>query len=409
MGIPAFYHLPITRDLKCDLLFENSNKGSIYRKKLSTDRIIYGDKFPLETDCDSINDRGYFPKEALTEAEGNFPVAFARIVYRDYYLLESQLRVEYAPQNYYCYVIDSKADILFKKRVRNLGKCFNNVFVLDEEVDVRSNGHNMTIAHLACLKYLRSYPWKYAILLQNDDIRLRTNAEVVKILKAFNGANDIAANNPWDYTFNTNANWTLAALDLFKNKKLNTLRPLRITKSLVQVSISRAAVDYVFDKLNIGPFVKKLELKGYGVDELFWATLNANEVVNLPGGFTRKYLTRKIQTYTVTRYTMWKVNKEPLIPCISKYFRNLICVFGVEDLPNLTNLHSMYINKLLPEFDFAAATCLLENVYDRTYFPTENYSFDVEKYTQLRHVRFHKRRMEMWNQNSEFVESPQVV
>ncbi|KAE9547388.1 hypothetical protein FO519_009402 [Halicephalobus sp. NKZ332] len=227
---------------------------------------------------------------------------------------------------------------------------------------------------------------------------------MVQIFKTFNGTNDISASNAGKYTYHPEANWTLAALDLFKDKRLNTLESIKVTKSLVQVSISREAVDYVFENLNVGPLIKRLELKEYGVDETFWATLNSNEIINLPGGFTTEYLEKKIRNYMVTRYTVWRRKKNTLLPCLTNYFRRLICIFGVEDLPNLTTLHSMYINKLLSDFDVAAATCLLENVYNRTYFPSRDYSFDLGKYAQLRHVRFHKQMTDIWNQDTKFIE-----
>ncbi|KAE9551091.1 hypothetical protein FO519_005688 [Halicephalobus sp. NKZ332] len=381
------------KDLNCQLLFSLSDERSRYRENFIENRVVYENDPSLKTDCDSIRSRGYFQERALTSEEEDFPIAFAKIVYKEYYLLESQLRVEYAPQNFYCYLIDSKADELFKKQLRNLGKCFDNIFVLDEEVDIKNDGHNMTIAHLTCLKHLRSHSWKYVVLLQNDDMRLRTNAEMVQIFKTFNGTNDISASNAGYHTYHPEANWTLAAIDLFKDKKLNTLQSLRVMKSMVEISISRAAVDYVFDELNFHSLIRKLELKEFGVDETFWATLNTNDIVNLPGGFTTKFIEQKIRNYMVTRYTVWQMNKKPYVPCLTNYFRNFICIFGVEDLPNLTTLHSMYINKLLPEFDFAATTCLLEHVYNNTYFPAENYSFNVEPYAQLRHVKLHNEKM----------------
>ncbi|KAE9554780.1 hypothetical protein FO519_001977 [Halicephalobus sp. NKZ332] len=263
----------------------------------------------------------------------------------------------------------------------------------------------MTTAHLTCLKYLRSYRWKYVILLQNNDVKLRTNAELVKILKTFNGANDISASKPGIHTYNSEANWTLAALNLFKNKELNTLHSLNITKSLVQVSISREAVNYVFDELNVDVFIKQLELKEFGVDELFWATLNTDEVVNLPGGFMRKHLIQNNQTYMATRFTVWVREKNPLIPCRSKFFRRWVCVFGAEDLPNLIHLYHLYVNKLLSNFDFAAVTCLLEHVYNQTYFPIGNHSLDLKKYSQLPHIKLHSQKINSLDQHHQYDDS----
>jgi hypothetical protein len=79
------------------------------------------------------------------------------------------LSIEFAPQNFYCYSIDAKANKKFKNRIHELAKCFPNVFVAKEEFNVLSNGKNVSRSHLACLKELDKIggnEWKYAILLQ---------------------------------------------------------------------------------------------------------------------------------------------------------------------------------------------------------------------------------------------------
>lgn len=78
------------------------------------------------------------------------------------------LSIEFAPQNFYCYSIDAKANKKFKSRIHSMAKCFSNVFVAKEEFNVLSNGKNVSRSHLACLKELDKIgnEWKYAILLQ---------------------------------------------------------------------------------------------------------------------------------------------------------------------------------------------------------------------------------------------------
>uniref|UniRef100_A0AC34QT13 Uncharacterized protein n=1 Tax=Panagrolaimus sp. JU765 TaxID=591449 RepID=A0AC34QT13_9BILA len=393
---PPFYHFPSTKNLNCSLIFDKTLEAEIYRKNLSENRLIYHDDPNLLSDCDSIKKRGgFFPDVALTKDEQNFPIAFARIVYKDYYFLETQLKIEYAPQNSFCYFIDSKASNLFKKQMQNLTKCFDNVFIAKNELDIKSEGHNMTLAHLSCLRLLRNRQWKYVILLQNHDVRIKTNAEIVKILKIYNGANDIAANQPGKHTWDQFLNWTIGGLQLFNYHAFNDIhhsKNLELTKSLVQVSISRAAVDFVFDELNVELFIRQLERKGFGVDELFWATLNVDETINLPGGFTRQCLEQNFSSKTSTRLTVWIKERTPSIPCKSGYFRRWICVFGIEDLPNLIDAPQFYANKLMSEFDFAAVTCLQEKIYNRTFFGNEA-TLNVQDYEILPHVRYHKQRV----------------
>ena len=87
------------------------------------------------------------------------------------------------------------------------------------------------------------------------------------------------------------------------------------------------------------------------------------------------------------RYTVWDNNVNPLIPCLTKYFRHNSCVFGVEDLINLVKLPHIYINKLLPEFDYSAVACMFEKIYNRTFLEAEE--FEVDYYENLLQVRKH--------------------
>lgn len=73
----------------------------------------------------------------------------------------------YAPQNFYCYALDSKSNALFHEHMRNLSECFANVILTKVEYDVDSAGHNMTKSYMECLNILwQKANWKYAILLQ---------------------------------------------------------------------------------------------------------------------------------------------------------------------------------------------------------------------------------------------------
>lgn len=58
-------------------------------------------------------------------------VVFARVVYKDYEFLEKQVQMSYHPQNIFCFFIDSKSKDDFKWRIRRLGRCLPNVFVID--------------------------------------------------------------------------------------------------------------------------------------------------------------------------------------------------------------------------------------------------------------------------------------
>lgn len=57
-------------------------------------------------------------------------VAFARIVYTDYEMIEKQVQMSYHPQNSFCFAIDKKAPSQFHERLRAMAACLPNVLLL---------------------------------------------------------------------------------------------------------------------------------------------------------------------------------------------------------------------------------------------------------------------------------------
>ena len=68
-----------------------------------------------------------------------------------------------------------------------------------------------------------------------------------------------------------------------------------------QVAVSRAAVDFLVAELNVDGFIRELEKAEYGMDEDFLSTLNSNDAVRLPGGFTTRCIERGVQVSSITR------------------------------------------------------------------------------------------------------------
>jgi hypothetical protein len=83
-------------------------------------------------------------------------------------LVEKELGATYAPQNFYCFVLDANSPKIFRKRVRDLGKCFPNVHVAKREFPMNSHGKNMGYAHRECMIALArpENRWRYLVLLQ---------------------------------------------------------------------------------------------------------------------------------------------------------------------------------------------------------------------------------------------------
>ncbi|KAK0403578.1 hypothetical protein QR680_017006 [Steinernema hermaphroditum] len=297
---------------------------------------------PLRTDCLSIFGRHHFSATALSEEEARFPVAFARVVYKDYYLLEQMLAVQYAPQNTFCFAVDRKSPNELKTSLRNLAHCFDNVFILAEEFDLDSLGHNMNRAHWECVKAARNASWKYVFLLQ-----------------ILNGTNDVESERFPEYS-RISENVTFESLGLFKNGSFNSKERLRLAKGGVQSAFSREAVDFILQKLNIENLIDELNRRDQFVDEIFAATLNTDPRIALPGGRSETFNGQKIGQ--ITKHALWF----DATRCRSKMMRHSVCVFGTEDLSEVAKAPQLFLNKMLPEFDFLAISCLAELVHNRS-------------------------------------------
>ncbi|GMS85757.1 hypothetical protein PENTCL1PPCAC_7934, partial [Pristionchus entomophagus] len=91
---------------------------------------------------------------------------------------------------------------------------------------------------------------------------------------------------------------------------------------------------------------------------------------------------------SMTRLTHWKW--WPRYECGTKTWRHNICVFGVEDLPYLAGAHHLMVNKLLPDFDYGAISCIGEMLYNRTHYALDDHPLDHGIYENLPGVRLHK-------------------
>uniref|UniRef100_A0A1I7VQD0 Core-2/I-Branching enzyme n=1 Tax=Loa loa TaxID=7209 RepID=A0A1I7VQD0_LOALO len=399
----ANFPYPFNQQIQAENLFNATAKTNI--EELPLDRvkaikrkyITTVDKSSdehLDTSCDAIRQRAFYPTTPFSSAEKNFPIAFIRIVYKDFHLQELLFNLMYAPQNLYCYALDAKSTSLFHSQMRNLSRCFPNVLLTRQEYEVDSAGHNTSRSFLECLRAIRSLPdWKYAILLQNNDIPVKSNREMVQILNALNGSNDINVGYPNADRVPKGAPWTFRALALFNDDKQNDDRKLRIAKGSTSASLSYSFVEFVVDKLNLTILLDKFDRLSYGGDEMLFSSLNSEDSLGAPGGFTRQCI--NVYNNMITRYVVWKKSTKH---CRSGHYRHDICIFGIADLPTMTTSGALFANKMLPEYDYTAIGCWAHALHNRTYSAAEIMPKKLSYYINRLPVRFHNER-ERWKSN----------
>jgi len=71
-------------------------------------------------------------------------------------------------------------------------------------------------------------------------------------------------------------------------------------------------------------------------------------------------------------------------------FRHTVCIFGLEDLHRLTKRHELFLNKMMPSFDYGAVNCWMEYMYNRTHYGETRAALDLDFYANLPNVRYHR-------------------
>ncbi|GMT08974.1 hypothetical protein PFISCL1PPCAC_271, partial [Pristionchus fissidentatus] len=72
----------------------------------------------------------------------------------------------------------------------------------------------------------------------------------------------------------------------------------------MEVMLSRVAVNFIFDQIDIFPLLNQLSGLRYGHDEELYATLMTTPEIGLPGGFHPKCLNNSKPQH-ITRLTQW--------------------------------------------------------------------------------------------------------
>lgn len=83
-------------------------------------------------------------------------------------------------------------------QIKALAQCLPNVFEAPRQVNVTWGTFTVLEAELVCMEaLLRTHStWRYVINLTGQEFPLKTNKELVAILRSYRGANDIYGSDP---------------------------------------------------------------------------------------------------------------------------------------------------------------------------------------------------------------------
>ncbi|GFS01556.1 beta-1,3-galactosyl-O-glycosyl-glycoprotein beta-1,6-N-acetylglucosaminyltransferase [Elysia marginata] len=317
-------------------------------------------------DCQAFKrTRGYI-MSPLTREEGEFPIAFSIVAFKDVEMVERLLRIVYRPQNRYCIHVDSKADAEFYSALKAVAACFpGNVRMSSRRVDVRWGTFTVLEPELICMQDLwdmdnnfnlnagtsqnsvrneqqNKKKWKYFINLTGQEFPLKTNFELVQILKTFKGAN------------HEEGTRKRADSGRWPSTPPHGIIP---TKGGVHTLLNRATVDFILHNEKAADFIDWLRSTGIP-DETLFASINYNPQLNIPGTYNGNKM-ENIEP--LTRYKMWYGHN-----CYSGQTVRGVCILSTGDLHRLGEAPHLFANKFYLHQDRVVIGCLEEKLFNDT-------------------------------------------
>ncbi|XP_070195494.1 beta-1,3-galactosyl-O-glycosyl-glycoprotein beta-1,6-N-acetylglucosaminyltransferase 4-like isoform X1 [Littorina saxatilis] len=305
--------------------------------------------------CSSFVQRYGFINDSLTDMEETFPIAFSILTYKDAAQVVFLLRAIYRPQNSYCIHVDKKSRSSFRDAIRAVTDCLPGVFMTSRSIDVRWGAFTVLEPEIVCMQDLwnHSKTWRYFINLTGQEFPLKTNYELVKILKAFNGANDV-------HGFDPNS-----AFQGRWRRRLPAPHNLTVYAGGVQVTLSRGFVDFILHNRTAQDFLNWTRRIGHP-DESFFNTLNYNPQLRVPGGFKGSLKEKNAQRLIpfLSRRKNWV--KTSGVPCPGRKVVRQLCIFSALDIPFLSKQPHLFANKFYQDYSRVALGCLAEDIFNRT-------------------------------------------
>ncbi|VDI33892.1 N-acetylglucosaminyltransferase 3, mucin type [Mytilus galloprovincialis] len=374
--------LQINRKVNCRKIIEGDEeeiaKANRYMKLHQPKRITEDDYITNINNCNNFVNRYQYDAYTVIEEEREFPIAFSILTFKDVDQTERLLRSIYRPHNFYCIHIDNSSSEELHKALRKIANCLSNVFIVSKTEDVIYNHVSRLRADINCMTDLlsKSNKWKYFINLPHQQFPLKTNLEMVKILKIYNGANDIEGitSRLKYYQFKYSYEYINNTLKCIGPKNGKLPYNANIVKGSAYGIFSREFVKYVIYDKKAKAVLKYME-DIESPDEYYWATLNHNEILKAPGRFTGN---PEKKPWLAT-YASWP----PRDRCHGKIVRE-ICIYGVGDLNELVSRKELFANKFYPDYQYMAMACLEEYIHNKTLSPVP---FDSFYYKQLPFIR----------------------
>ncbi|CAL8104604.1 unnamed protein product [Calicophoron daubneyi] len=306
-------------------------------------------RFSEETNCNTFNTINGQPIWNSPEEVG-FPIAYAISAYESFDKLSRLLRLIYRPQNFYCIHVDKKSARDFVDSVSRLIHCFrdNVILVPDaERVNVKWGYFSVLQTTLLCAEMLiDNFPnkWRYMLNLNEKEFPLRTNWELVRVFKAINGSNMVEG----------------IQGDRFRHRfpSHNFSFPMKWVKGSLLVALRYEFVHFMLHDAKALEIISSMKAEQNQLkvhDELFFSTLAYYPYLGAPGACLEVHPISENdpRSWFLTRYANWDSRH-----CRSGLAVHDVCILGVNDLPHITKLPHLFLNKFIDGFQPLAYDCM---------------------------------------------------
>lgn len=371
----------------CSWLF-NYNESEMEYTKLYLNKTEYkspeNDLFmELTKDCESYKSQRYFT-EPLSQEEKDFPLGFGIRMHKNVAQVEQLLRAIYMPQNVYCIYIDKKATQEIHQVMALISRCLRNVFIASHVEDFIYTGFSPVGADLQCMQDMlnTTVQWKYFINVAGSEFPLKTNLEMVRILKLLNGTNDIEQYPyPKKYLYRLTQKYEVEGYNLVETGTTKQTHPpgFVLHKGCSYNLFSREFVQWVLNDDLPRSFINWTRDTS-SPDEVVWATLNYHP--RAPGGY--QHTVTQVSKTFLSREVIWAWSPAS---CHGQKFMHSVCILSSSDLNWLSRRWEFFANKFDPEYDHVVLDCLEERHFNRTLYPDPDHTINWESVKRAPHVQ----------------------
>ncbi|KAK3089407.1 hypothetical protein FSP39_003388 [Pinctada imbricata] len=335
----------------------------------------------LTSNCERFKEDFDYYDGHITDLELSLPIAYSILTYESVAQTERLLRAIYRSHNVYCIHIDQSSSATVKAGITSLVKCFHNVLLVSNPVDIIYNHFSRLQADINCMEDLvrQNKDWKYLLNIPSTQYPLRTNLEMAKILNIYNGSNDVEGIIHPGKVMKLRFSYKHVLHGEFVRRVGKRKQPppqnITIVKGSAYGVFSRKFVEFVLTDKLVNDFLEWTKDIA-SPDEYFWATINHNHKINAPGGYTGN---PEMKPWMAS-YAAWKGEGR----CHGK-IRHDVCVFGIGDLNELVSRKEFFANKFYLDFQPLTLDCMEEWLFNKTY--SNSLPFDTFVYNQLPFIR----------------------